>query len=168
MLVSAQGVVKICDFSVSGQLVRSYATTYVGTMYCTLWWCALELPLLTSVCYTDMAPERIEPTASRAYDVHADVWSLGSALSALAYRPIQRATQSRWSSWRRARFRTPKNNTCTPCYGTLCTASRPVLKRWRMGCVTPVLTWALQRRGSHAPTSRQTLSTLSPSGRLAC
>lgn len=65
LLLNSKGQVKLCDFSVSGQLVKSCARTYVGTMYY-------------------MAPERIQPLASKEYTPKADVWSLGVTLVELA------------------------------------------------------------------------------------
>jgi len=58
MLVSSNGMVKICDFGVSIQLVNSIAKTYVGTN-------------------AYMAPERIR---GEEYGIHSDVWSLGLSL----------------------------------------------------------------------------------------
>ncbi|KAK7053484.1 Protein kinase C signaling pathway involved MAPKK protein [Paramarasmius palmivorus] len=58
ILLSREGVVKICDFGVSGELVGSYAGTFTGTsLY--------------------MAPERI---LGNEYTIRSDVWSLGISL----------------------------------------------------------------------------------------
>lgn len=65
LLLNSRGEIKLCDFSVSGQLVKSCARTYVGTMYY-------------------MAPERIQPELSKQYTPKADVWSLGVTLIELA------------------------------------------------------------------------------------
>ncbi|CAH8663510.1 unnamed protein product [Dicrocoelium dendriticum] len=63
MLLSYQGVVKLCDFGISGKLKDSIARSrQLG-------------------CIGYMAPERLEtPT----YDVRADIWSLGISLLELA------------------------------------------------------------------------------------
>lgn len=62
ILLDAQGHVKICDFGVSGDVVNSLATTFVGTQYY-------------------MAPERI---MGKPYTVSCDVWSLGLSLLEVA------------------------------------------------------------------------------------
>lgn len=63
MLLSYQGVVKLCDFGISGKLKDSIARSrQLG-------------------CVGYMAPERLETST---YDVRADVWSLGIALFELA------------------------------------------------------------------------------------
>lgn len=58
VLLTRQGVVKLCDFGVSGELVQSMAETFTGTAYY-------------------MAPERIE---GRPYTIRSDVWSTGLSL----------------------------------------------------------------------------------------
>ncbi|KZT21814.1 kinase-like protein [Neolentinus lepideus HHB14362 ss-1] len=58
ILVSRQGVVKLCDFGVSGELVNSEAQTFTG-----------------SSLY--MAPERIH---GQKYNIRSDVWSTGLSL----------------------------------------------------------------------------------------
>ncbi|KZT43637.1 kinase-like protein [Sistotremastrum suecicum HHB10207 ss-3] len=62
ILLSNQGVVKLCDFGVSGELIDSKAYTFTGTSYY-------------------MAPERI---IGQDYSIRADVWSTGLALLELA------------------------------------------------------------------------------------
>lgn len=65
ILIDRKGNIKLCDFSISGQLVNSIAKTRdVG-------------------CRPYMAPERIEPSQT-SYDVTSDVWSLGISLIELA------------------------------------------------------------------------------------
>jgi serine/threonine protein kinase len=61
ILCNTAGEIKVCDFSVSGELHKSKAGTYTGTFYY-------------------MAPERIQPAKSKEYDVRSDVWSLGVTL----------------------------------------------------------------------------------------
>ncbi|KAF9049952.1 kinase-like domain-containing protein [Panaeolus papilionaceus] len=58
ILLSREGVVKLCDFGVSGELVNSLAGTFTGTSFY-------------------MAPERI---CGHEYTIRADVWSTGISL----------------------------------------------------------------------------------------
>ena len=62
ILLDSQGNVKLCDFGVSGEVVDSLATTFVGTQYY-------------------MAPERIQ---GKPYTVTCDVWSLGLTMLEVA------------------------------------------------------------------------------------
>uniref|UniRef100_A0A665X0Y5 mitogen-activated protein kinase kinase n=1 Tax=Echeneis naucrates TaxID=173247 RepID=A0A665X0Y5_ECHNA len=63
ILMDRKGNIKLCDFGISGQLVDSIAKTR------------------DAGCRPYMAPERIDPSASRqGYDVRSDVWSLGITL----------------------------------------------------------------------------------------
>ncbi|CAG2112083.1 unnamed protein product [Medioppia subpectinata] len=68
ILINDQGVVKLCDFGISGRLVDSKAKTR------------------SAGCAAYMAPERIDPpdSANPSYDIRADVWSLGITLVELA------------------------------------------------------------------------------------
>ncbi|XP_061556576.1 dual specificity mitogen-activated protein kinase kinase 4-like isoform X3 [Phycodurus eques] len=67
ILLDRNGNIKLCDFGISGQLVDSIAKTR------------------DAGCRPYMAPERIDPCASRqGYDVRSDVWSLGITLYELA------------------------------------------------------------------------------------
>ncbi|XP_036073053.1 dual specificity mitogen-activated protein kinase kinase 4b isoform X4 [Oryzias melastigma] len=67
ILMDRRGNIKLCDFGISGQLVDSIAKTR------------------DAGCRPYMAPERIDPSASRqGYDVRSDVWSLGITLYELA------------------------------------------------------------------------------------
>ncbi len=61
VLLNSKGFVKICDFGVSGYLVKSAAKTYVGSM-------------------NYMAPERVRVNQNAVYTIQADVWSLGAAV----------------------------------------------------------------------------------------
>lgn len=58
ILLSREGVVKLCDFGVSGELVDSLAGTFTGTSFY-------------------MAPERI---CGHEYTIRSDVWSTGISL----------------------------------------------------------------------------------------
>lgn len=62
ILLDRYGNVKLCDFGVSGEVVNSLATTFVGTQYY-------------------MAPERI---MGKPYNVSCDVWSLGLTILEVA------------------------------------------------------------------------------------
>lgn len=62
ILLDKCGNVKLCDFGVSGEVVNSLATTFVGTQYY-------------------MAPERI---MGKPYNVSCDVWSLGLTILEVA------------------------------------------------------------------------------------
>ncbi|KAJ7843053.1 STE/STE7 protein kinase [Mycena olivaceomarginata] len=58
ILLSREGIVKICDFGVSGELIESQAGTFTGTS-------------------SYMAPERI---VGQRYTIRSDVWSTGISL----------------------------------------------------------------------------------------
>ncbi|KAF8844650.1 Pkinase-domain-containing protein [Paxillus ammoniavirescens] len=58
ILLTGEGVVRLCDFGVSGELVKSLAGTFTGTSFY-------------------MAPERI---SGKEYSIRADVWSTGITL----------------------------------------------------------------------------------------
>ena len=64
---ASQGLVKLCDFGVSGNLVASMAKTNIG-------------------CQSYMAPERIKSfnPGSAMYTVQSDVWSLGLSILEMA------------------------------------------------------------------------------------
>jgi len=67
ILVNDNGVIKLCDFGISGQLVDSLAKT------------------LNAGCKPYMAPERINPGQEQSgYDIRSDVWSLGITMVELA------------------------------------------------------------------------------------
>ncbi|KAK4700138.1 mitogen-activated protein kinase kinase, partial [Phenoliferia sp. Uapishka_3] len=64
ILINRKGIVKLCDFGVSGQLDRSLAKTNIG-------------------CQSYMAPERIQGEsqgAATSYKASSDVWSLGLSM----------------------------------------------------------------------------------------
>ncbi|CAG2114458.1 unnamed protein product [Medioppia subpectinata] len=66
-LINRNGVVKLCDFGISGHLVNSIAQTF------------------DAGCKPYMAPERINPDPNRkGYDIRSDVWSLGISMLELA------------------------------------------------------------------------------------
>eukprot|EP00057_Strongylocentrotus_purpuratus_P026467 XP_011680941.1 PREDICTED: dual specificity mitogen-activated protein kinase kinase 7 isoform X2 [Strongylocentrotus purpuratus] len=69
MLLDEKGVVKLCDFGISGRLVDSKARTR------------------SAGCAAYMAPERIDPPDPNNpdYDVRADVWSLGISLVTISF-----------------------------------------------------------------------------------
>lgn len=63
ILINSDGVVRICDFGISGPLIDSIAQTK------------------DAGCKAYMAPERIDPRlSSSVYDTRSDVWSLGITL----------------------------------------------------------------------------------------
>jgi len=67
ILINCDGVVKLCDFGISGQLVDSLAKT------------------LNAGCKPYMAPERINPQRGETgYDIRSDVWSLGITMVELS------------------------------------------------------------------------------------
>ncbi|KAF8210485.1 kinase-like domain-containing protein [Mycena galopus ATCC 62051] len=58
ILITREGIVKLCDFGVSGELIESIAGTFTGTSFY-------------------MAPERI---VGQKYTIRSDVWSTGISL----------------------------------------------------------------------------------------
>ena len=76
ILVNDDGVIKLCDFGISGQLVDSLAKT------------------MNAGCKPYMAPERINPMrGENGYDIRSDVWSLGITMVELS------SLQFPYSSW---------------------------------------------------------------------
>ncbi|EPZ34684.1 Protein kinase, catalytic domain-containing protein [Rozella allomycis CSF55] len=61
ILANSRGDIKLCDFGVSGKLIRSLAKTNIG-------------------CQSYMAPERITSGDMKPYKSISDVWSLGVSL----------------------------------------------------------------------------------------
>ncbi|GMR62976.1 hypothetical protein PMAYCL1PPCAC_33171, partial [Pristionchus mayeri] len=66
ILLNSGGQLKICDFGISGHLTNSVAKT------------------VSAGCKPYMPPERIDGDAKMAYDVRADVWSLGITMIEVA------------------------------------------------------------------------------------
>lgn len=67
ILISREGIIKLCDFGISGYLENSIARTYEAG------------------CRAYMAPERIDPPRDRAgYDIKSDVWSFGITMLEIA------------------------------------------------------------------------------------
>ena len=67
ILINREGVIKLCDFGISGYLVNSVARTYEAG------------------CRPYMAPERIDPPRDRTgYDIKSDVWSFGITMLEIA------------------------------------------------------------------------------------
>lgn len=67
ILINREGVIKLCDFGISGYLVNSVARTYEAG------------------CRPYMAPERIDPPKGRTgYDIKSDVWSFGITMLEIA------------------------------------------------------------------------------------
>ncbi|EEB05966.1 STE/STE7/MEK1 protein kinase Byr1 [Schizosaccharomyces japonicus yFS275] len=62
VVVNSAGLIKLCDFGVSGELINSMAETFVGTS-------------------TYMSPERI---CGENYTIKSDIWSLGITIYELA------------------------------------------------------------------------------------
>lgn len=81
IVLTRQGVVKLCDFGVSGELVESMAGTFTGTSF----YMAVRrfhggLPRSSS--RSSVQPERIQ---GKPYSITADVWSLGLTLYEVAH-----------------------------------------------------------------------------------
>uniref|UniRef100_A0A6G1SD55 mitogen-activated protein kinase kinase n=1 Tax=Aceria tosichella TaxID=561515 RepID=A0A6G1SD55_9ACAR len=67
ILINRIGIIKLCDFGISGYLVNSVARTYEAG------------------CRPYMAPERIDPPRDRTgYDIKSDVWSFGITMLEIA------------------------------------------------------------------------------------
>lgn len=67
ILINKEGVIKLCDFGISGYLVNSVARTYEAG------------------CRPYMAPERIDPPRDRSgYDIKSDIWSFGITMLEIA------------------------------------------------------------------------------------
>lgn len=67
ILINQEGIIKLCDFGISGYLVNSVARTYEAG------------------CRPYMAPERIDPPRDRTgYDIKSDVWSFGITMMEIA------------------------------------------------------------------------------------
>lgn len=67
ILINKLGIIKLCDFGISGYLVNSVARTYEAG------------------CRPYMAPERIDPPRDRTgYDIKSDVWSFGITMMEIA------------------------------------------------------------------------------------
>ncbi|KAE9414178.1 hypothetical protein Angca_006086 [Angiostrongylus cantonensis] len=66
ILLDWSGVVKLCDFGISGFLIESRAKSKLAG------------------CPPYMAPERVRSTENTPYDIRSDVWSLGITMVELA------------------------------------------------------------------------------------
>lgn len=67
ILINQAGIIKLCDFGISGYLVNSVAQTY------------------DAGCRPYMAPERIDPPRNRpGYDIKSDIWSFGITMVEIA------------------------------------------------------------------------------------
>ncbi|KIH68883.1 hypothetical protein ANCDUO_00778, partial [Ancylostoma duodenale] len=66
ILLDWNGVIKLCDFGISGFLIESRARSKLAG------------------CPPYMAPERVRSTEDTPYDIRSDVWSLGITLVELA------------------------------------------------------------------------------------
>lgn len=67
ILINKHGIIKLCDFGISGYLVNSVAKTYEAG------------------CRPYMAPERIDPPRDgTGYDIKSDVWSFGITMLEIA------------------------------------------------------------------------------------
>lgn len=67
ILINKLGIIKLCDFGISGYLVNSVAKTYEAG------------------CRPYMAPERIDPPRDgTGYDIKSDVWSFGITMLEIA------------------------------------------------------------------------------------
>lgn len=67
ILINKAGVIKLCDFGISGYLLNSIACTYEAG------------------CRPYMAPERIDPKKNQSgYDIRSDVWSFGITMFEIA------------------------------------------------------------------------------------
>merc|ERR1712136_511110 len=77
ILIDRQGIIKICDFGISGYLVDSVAKT------------------IDAGCKPYMAPERINPQRGQeGYNIKSDVWSFGITVVEIA------TGQFPYQSWR--------------------------------------------------------------------
>lgn len=78
ILLSRHGIVKLCDFGVSGELVNSLVGTFTGTL---IYMAVSVLPfhhfLLSDMKLDDEQPERV---SGGEYTVRSDVWSTGISL----------------------------------------------------------------------------------------
>ena len=66
ILINWQGLIKLCDFGISGKLIQSRVYTRQAG------------------CPPYMAPERLDPKAPAEYDIRSDVWSIGMTMVELA------------------------------------------------------------------------------------
>lgn len=65
MLTDRNGLVKVCDFGISGEIIKSTAPTNVGSN-------------------RYLAPERINPSGDHSFRIQSDVWSLGLSVMELS------------------------------------------------------------------------------------
>lgn len=83
IVVTRDGVIKLCDFGVSGELIDSIAGTFTGTSYYMAVSAERFCPEQTTLQLTlRFQPERIQ---GKQYSIKADVWSLGLSLHEIAH-----------------------------------------------------------------------------------